>query len=255
MSIHDVPSLATYEQARERWASTKPWRGDRDFQRHIRPLGLRRDRRVTISSTDVLGSQVVCRFYNTNCVIYNSDGTIEINGWPSKSTVTFIDNLVGRHVRPLRMCGAYLVYGGGGVVSGYDIKIRPTGNGAPAEVLKSKPFTFDKLNSQKTNAFFKSLRWGEFRTWALTAYDILNGDLEALYAAAVEAFPEIHAIGGFDFHYSPAICRAGGQQLVAALRKSIHHNNIRQLRDTEEVAYCTIYDDYLRRVRANRRAS
>lgn len=254
MSIRDVPSLATYEQARERWASTKPWRGDRDFQRHIRPLGLRRDRHVTIFSTDVPGSQVVCRLYNTNCVIYNSDGTIEINGWPSKSTVTFIDNLVGRHVRPLRMCGAYLVYGGG-VVSGYDIKIRPTGNGAPAEVLKSKPFTFHKLNRQKTNAFFKSLRWGEFRTWALTAYDILNGDLEALYAAAVEAFPEIHAIGGFDFHYSPAICRAGGQQLVAALRKSIHHNNIRQLRDTEEVAYCTSYEDYMRRVQATRRAS
>lgn len=143
----------------------------------------------------------------------------------------------------------------GGVVSGYDIKIRPTGPDTPAEVLKSKPFTFHKLNRQKTNAFFKSLRWGEFRTWALTAYDILNGDLEALYAAAVEAFPEIHAIGGFDFHYSPAICRAGGQQLVAALRKSIQQTNIRQLRDTEEVAYCTSYEDYMRRVQATRRAS
>ena len=59
MGIRDVPSLATYEQARERWASTKPWRGDRDFQRHIRPLGLRSDRRVTIASTDVPGSQLV----------------------------------------------------------------------------------------------------------------------------------------------------------------------------------------------------
>lgn len=254
MSIRDVPSLATYEQARERWASTKPWRGDRDFQRHIRPLGLRRDRRVAIISDDEHGSPVVCRLYNTNCVIYNSDGTIEINGWPSMSTVTFIDNLVGTHVRPLRMCGAYLVRGGG-VVSGYDIKIRPTGNGAPAEVLKSKPFTFHKLNRQKTNAFFKSLRWGEFRTWALTAYDILNGDLEALYAAAAEAFPEIHTIGGFKYHYPPSVCRAGGQQLVAALRKSIQHNNIRQLRDTEEVAYCTSYEGYMRRVRADRRAS
>ena len=254
MSIRDVPSLATYEQARERWASTKPWRGDATYHQHIRPLGLRRDRRVTISSTDVLGSQVVCRFYHTRCVVYNSDGTLEINGWPSKSTMTFIDNLVGMHARPLHFCNAYLVRGGG-VVSGYDIKIRPTGNGAPAEVLKSKPFTFHKLNRQKTNAFFKSLRWGEFRTWALTAYDILNGDLDAVYAAAVEAFPEIHVIGGFEYHYPPSVCRAGGQQLVAALRKSIHHNNIRQLRDTEEVAYCTSYDDYLRRVQADRRAS
>lgn len=207
-----------------------------------------------IISDDEHGSQVVCRLYNTRCVVYNSDGTLEINGWPSKSTMTFIDNLVGRHVRPLRMCGAYLVYGGG-VVSGYDIKIRPTGNGAPAEVLKSKPFTFHKLNRQKTNAFFKSLRWGEFRTWALTAYDILNGDLDAVYDAAVEAFPEIHTIGGFDFHYPPAICRAGGQQLVAALRESIIAYNKHHLRDTEEVAYCTSYDDYLRRVRADRRAS
>lgn len=254
MSIRDVPSLATYEQARERWASTKPWRGDKGYCAQTRPLGLRRDRRVTIFSTDVPGSQVVCQFYNTRCVIYNSDGTIEINGWPSKSTVTFIDNLVGMHVRPLSMCNAYLVRGGG-VVSGYDIKIRPTGNGGAAEVLKSGTFTFHKLNRQKTNAFFKSLRWGEFRTWALTAYDILNGDLDAVYAAAVEAFPEIHVIGGFEYHYPPSVCRAGGQQLVAALRKSIHHNNIRQLRDTEEVAYCTSYDDYLRRVQADRRAS
>ena len=254
MSIRDVPSLATYEQARERWARTKPWRGDKGYCAQTRPLGLRRDRRVTIASTDVPGSQVVCRFYNTNCVIYNSDGTIEINGWPSKSTVTLIDNLVGVYVRPLHHCNAYLVRGGG-VVSGYDIKIRPTGNGAPAEVLKSKPFTFHKLNRQKTNAFFKSLRWGEFRTWALTAYDILNGDLDALCTAAVEAFPELHEVQGFDFHYPPDICRAGGQQLVAALRKSIHHNNIRQLRATEEVDYCTSYDDYLRRVQATRRAS
>lgn len=254
MSIRDVPSLATYEQARERWASTKPWRGDRDFQRHIRPLGLRRDRRVAIISDDEHGSQVVCQFHNTRCVVYNSDGTLEINGWPSKSTMTFIDHLVGMHARPLHFCKAYLVRGGG-VVSGYDIKIMPTGNGAPAEVLKSKPFTFHKLNRQKTNAFFKSLRWGEFRTWALTAYDILNGDLEALYAAAVEAFPEIHTIGGFDFHYPPDICRAGGQQLVAALRESIQQDNIRQLRDTEEVAYCTSYEDYMRRVQADRRAS
>lgn len=254
MSIRDVPSLATYEQARERWASTKPWRGDDTYRQQTRPLGLRRDRRVTITSADVPGSQVVCRFYNTNCVIYNSDGTIEINGWPSKSTVTFIEYLLWAHVRPLHLCNAYLVRGGG-VVSGYDIKIRPTGNGGAAEVLASGTFTFHKLNRQKTNAFFKSLRWGEFRTWALTAYDILNGDLEALYDNAVEAFPEIHVIGGFEYHYPPDICRAGGQQLVAALRESIQQDNIRQLRDTEEVAYCTSYDDYLRRVRADRRAS
>jgi hypothetical protein len=186
-------------------------------------------------------------------VIYNSDGTIEINGWPSKSTVTFIDNLVGMHVRPMPYCNAYLVRGGG-VVSGYDIKIRPTGPDTPAEVLKSKPFTFYRLDRKKVNAFFKSLRWGEFRTWALTAYDILNGDLEALYDNAAEAFPEIHAIRGFDFHYPPDICRAGGQQLVAALRESIIAYNKHRLRDTEEVAYCTSYDDYLRRVRADRRA-
>ena len=254
MSVRDVPSLATYEQARERWASTKPWRGSDKYRQQIRPLGLRRDRRVTIAASDVPGSQVVCRFYNTNCVIYNSDGTIEINGWPSKSTVTFIENLLWAHVRPLHLCNAYLVRGGG-VVSGYDIKIRPTGNGAPAEVLKSGTFTFHKLNRQKTSAFFKALRWGEFRTWALTAYDILNGDLDALCTAAVEAFPELHEVQGFDFHYPPDICRAGGQQLVAALRESIIAYNKHRLRDTEEVAYCTSYDDYLRRVQADRRAS
>ena len=251
MSIRDVPSLATYEQARERWASTKPWRGDRDFQRHIRPLGRRRDRRGAIISDDEHGSPVVCRFYNTNCVVYNSDGTIEINGWPSKSTVTFIDNLVGRHVRPLRMCGAYLVYDGG-VVSGYDIKIRPTGDGAPAEVLKSKPFTFHKLNRQKTNAFFKSLRWGEFRTWALTAYDILNGDLDALYAAAAEAFPAVYDV----LVHSGAPGHANsGRHLTQMVRQTVLGYSVHRLRDTEEVAYCTSYDDYLRRVRADRRAS
>ena len=254
MSIRDVPSLATYEQARERWASIKPWRGDKGYYAQTRPLGLRRDRRVTITSTDVPGSQVVCQFYNTRCVIYNSDGTIEISGWHSKSTVTFIEYLVWAHVRPLHMCSAYLVRGGG-VVSGYDIKIRPTGNGAPAEVLKSKPFTFYRLNRQKTNTFFKALRWGEFRTWALTAYDILNGDLDAVYAAAAEAFPEINAVHGFDYHYTPCISRAGGAQFVSTLRKSILQNNKHQLRDTEEVAYCTSYDDYLRRVQADRRAS
>ncbi len=254
MSIRDVPSLATYEQARERWARTKPWRGDRDFQRHIRPLGLRRDRRVTISSTDVLGSQVVCRLYNTRCVVYNSDGTLEINGWPSKSTMTFIDNLVGMHARPLHFCNAYLVRGGG-VVSGYDIKIRPTGNGAPAEVLKSKPFTFHKLNRQKTNAFFKSLRWGEFRTWALTAYDILNGDLDAVYAAAAEAFPELYNTGGFGCRYVTPGQDVGREAVLDITRGSIITCNKHYLRDTEEVAYCTSYEDYMRRVQAARRAS
>ena len=180
--------------------------------------------------------------------------TIEINGWPSKSTVTFIDNLVGLHARPLPYCHAYIVRGGN-VVSGYDIKIRPTGNGGAAEVLASGTFTFHKLNRQKINVFFKSLRWGEFRRWALTAYDILNGDLDAVYAAAAEAFPELYSTGGFGCRYVTPGQDVGREAVLAVTRGNIITCNKHHLRDTEKVAYCTSYEDYIRRVQADRRAS
>ncbi len=250
MGIRATPIIYDFAAAKRLWARTPPWRGDSTPS--ARPLADRRDKHITIRSTDDPSSPVYCRLYNTDCVTFHADGTIGITGYPSKSTVEFIRRVVGHYVDPLRLCEAYRVHGGR-VVRGPNITLRLTGDYShPVDVVKSEPFTFHKLNRQKTTAFFKSLRWGEFRTWALTAYDILNGDLDAVYAAAVEAFPAVYDV----LVHSDAPGHANsGRHLTQMVRQTVLGYSVHRLRDTEEVAYCTSYEDYMRRVQADRRAS
>lgn len=199
MGIHATPRIDNFTHAKRLWADTPPWRGS--YTPNSRPLALRRDKHITIRSDDTPDSPVYCRLYNTDCVTFHADGIVEIRGYPSKSTVDFIHNILSGYVRPLRLCDAYLV-DGGRVVRGPDITICLPGDyQQPVEVVKAEPLQFYSLNRKKVNALFKDLRWREFQTWAPTAFDLLEGDTDdraRLYAAAEEAFPEIFAEPRFD---------------------------------------------------------
>jgi len=252
MGIHATPRIYDFAAAKRLWARTPPWRGDSTPS--ARPLADRRDKHITIRSTDDPSSPVYCRLYNTDCVTFHADGTIGITGYPSQSTVEFIRRVVGHYVDPLRLCEAYRVHGGR-VVRGPNITLRLTGDYShPVDVVKSEPFKFYSLDRKKVNALFKDLRWREFRTWALTAYDILDGhqDRDRLYDAALEAFPEIFAEPRFD----PIWVRMPqqGDAWVAAIRQSILCKNIRSLCDVEEIPYCTDEAEYRRKIRAHLKA-
>lgn len=253
MGIHATPRIYDFAAAKRLWADTTPWRGSDTPA--VRPLADRRDKHITIRSTDDPSSPVYCRLYNTDCVTFHADGTVDIEGYPSASTVKFIRRLVGHYVDPLRLCAAYRIRGGL-VVCGPDITIRDADNYPRAvEVVKSDPFKFYSLDRKKVNALFKDLRWREFQVWALTAYDILDGQTgcQQLYAAAEEAFPEILAGPRFD----PIWVRMPqqGDAWVAAIRQSILRKNIRSLCDVEEIPYCTGEAEYRRKLRAHLKAT
>lgn len=249
MGIHSTLYIRDFAHAKRLWADTTPWRGDSTPS--ARPLADRRDKHITIRSTDDPDSPVYCRLYNTDCVTFHADGTIGITGYPSKYTVTFIRRVVGHYVDPRRLCEAYRVHGGR-VVRGPNITLRLTGDYShPVDVVKSEPFEFYSLDRKKVNALLKSLRWQEFRTWALTAYDILDGhqDRDRLYDAALEAFPEIFA----EPKFYPIWVRMPqqGDEWVAAIRQSILRKNIRSLCDVEEIPYCKDEKEYRRKIRAH----
>lgn len=252
MGIHAAPCIRDFAHAKRLWADTTPWR-ESDTPA-VRPLADRRDKHITIRSTDAPDSPVYCRLYNTDCVTFHADGTVDIEGYPSKSTVKFIRRLVGHYVDPLRLCAAYRIRGGL-VVCGPDITIREADNYPRAvEVVKSDPFKFYSLDRKKVNALLKSLRWREFRTWALTAYDILDGQTgcQQIYAVAEEAFPEIFAAPNFSLAWTRAALR--GDEWVADIRQATIRENIRDLRDVEELPYCEDEQEYRRKIRAHLKA-
>lgn len=254
MGIHATPRIDDFAHAKRLWADTPPWRGS--YTPNSRPLALRRDKHITIRSTDAPDSPVYCRLYNTYCVTFHADGIVEIRGYPSKSTVDFIHNILSGYVRPLRLCDAYLV-DGGRVVRGPDIAIRLTGDYKQSvEVVKAEPFRFYSLNRKKVNALFKNLRWREFKTWAPTAFDLLvdsTNDRVRLYDAAEEAFPEIFGRPQFaPVWVSPNI---SGSEWVAEIRKGIIRKNSDALRDVEELPYCEDEQEYRRKLWAHLKAT
>ena len=253
MGIHATPRIDNFDHAKRLWADTPPWRGD--STPNVRPLATRRDKHITIRSTDDPDSPVHCRLYTTDCVTFHADGIVEIRGYPSKSTVDFIRNILSGYVDPLRLCAAYLV-DGGRVVCGPDIAIRlPDTYKQPVEVGKAEPFRFYSLDRKKVNAWLKSLRWQEFRTWALAAYDILDGRTgrKQLYAAAEEAFPEVCA----ELARSPIWRRddASAAEWVADVRRAIVRYNRYKLRTMEQLLYCKDEKEYRRKVRATEKVN
>ena len=254
MSVYDVPYIANYAYARRLWQQTKPW--EKSCQPHVRPLAARRHKGMTIRSDDEPDSPVYCRLYNTDCVTFYADGKVDIRGYPSQLTVLFIRQIFGRRVSPLRMCDAYCIEGAH-IVSGPDITARTVEDPANyVEVLgKADPFKFYALDRKKVNAWLKSLRWQEFRTWALAAYDILDGRTgrKQLYAAAEEAFPEVCA----ELARSPIWRRddASAAEWVADVRRAIVRYNRYKLRTMEQLLYCKDEKEYRRKVRATEKVN
>lgn len=90
----EIPPLRTYAGAVAHFDRTVPYRSGR-FKGE-RPLGL--DRRGTRSRIYRLDNgSIACRFYSTDCVVFNSDGSVEISlgGYSaSPSTRSFITRLL-----------------------------------------------------------------------------------------------------------------------------------------------------------------
>lgn len=88
----NMPALSGHAEALEYWQATKPVRG-RNYD--MRPLGrgyYRKFQQFTISKQ--YGERVACTLYSTDCVIFDPDGSIEINPWSSKTTNDFVNAIL-----------------------------------------------------------------------------------------------------------------------------------------------------------------
>lgn len=75
-----LASFHTYEDARNYYEKTKPWRGKDE---NVRPLGTRRQVNLTIRKVN---DDYVCRFHQTDVVRFHPDNSITFEGYASMST-------------------------------------------------------------------------------------------------------------------------------------------------------------------------
>lgn len=82
----------SHAEAKRFFESIKPWRGA--IATDARPLEKSRRRHVSIHVDNY--DNVVCRYHNTDCVIFSPDDTITIDtkGWHTVSTVAFVDAML-----------------------------------------------------------------------------------------------------------------------------------------------------------------
>lgn len=94
ISTNHIRSIDTYDEAKRRYESIKPIRGN---LLDIRPLGKRRAHHMRIQKNAVDGMEVYeCVLYSTACVTWYPDGKVLLrdNGWATPSTAKFIDSVM-----------------------------------------------------------------------------------------------------------------------------------------------------------------
>lgn len=105
VNTDSIPSLGSYERADRHERAVTPIRGNGKNAgikpigaRHAAHMSIRRERNV-ISPLGNDGDAVVCKLYETDCVIFFEDGSSKIRtgGWDTQSTVKFIDAVIDYH--------------------------------------------------------------------------------------------------------------------------------------------------------------
>ena len=90
-------NIHSYEQAHDKWASITPIRGRRD---DVRPLFRRSNDNAIVHKTR--NDSIAFRLYSTDVVTFNTDGTVDIEPYASRSTCNFAWAVLRGHtVRPL----------------------------------------------------------------------------------------------------------------------------------------------------------
>lgn len=91
-------NIGSYEQAHDKWASITPIRGR---STDVRPLFRRRNDNAVVYKDDRTQS-IRFRLYQTDVVTFNTDGTVDLEPYPSRSTNSFAWSVLrGSTVRPL----------------------------------------------------------------------------------------------------------------------------------------------------------
>jgi hypothetical protein len=87
--------ILSYEDAVERYDSTKPIRGR---STDIRPLGRRSNDQFTINRHN--DDSIAVRLYHTDIIIYRPDGTIELEPYSSRLTNDYVRHILSGGVTP-----------------------------------------------------------------------------------------------------------------------------------------------------------
>ena len=88
-------SMLSYEAALKKYHSIKPIRGRRD--QNTRPLADRRNDHITIRMD---GEKVVVRHWSTDIIVYEPDGTIVGEPYPSVTTKALVSSILGQMIIP-----------------------------------------------------------------------------------------------------------------------------------------------------------
>lgn len=155
--------LRSYNDALRVWQNADTWRGQTSEHDPRKLDGDKRHVSVRKGNND----QIMFRYHATDVVIFNKDGTVDIDGsYPSRSTNNFIWSIVGRgfsldtfpHSDNVAWANGvgYLVDGD---VATFDL------NGDEPKLVNPRPIPSYALKKDVTKQLRKDYGVAEFRTW------------------------------------------------------------------------------------------
>ena len=173
--------ILSYEQAVARHNSIVPIRGR---STDVRPLGKRRNDNLTIRMDPK--ERVLVRLYQTDVVVYNPDGTIELEPYASNLTNELVSRLLGRAVTPNytgKVGPALCAKDADGVRRWFRIPDYAVLDKDHRLIGGSEPFTRYRVDRKASNEALAHSGFRQFSLWLTTLVRIGNDPRQGNYWA------------------------------------------------------------------------
>lgn len=162
----DLDSLENYEQALAYWKAIVPWRGRSDDD--PKPIESRSKKHATIRKQR--DGSIACQLHSTDVVLYNPDGSIDLQPYPSVSTDAFANAILPHGVRTSFNAGhIFVLYEGRsrhyqtGYSSTHVLRLRRVDGGW--DVQNAKPWKVPVIDQKAARGYLKQTRYHEFKQW------------------------------------------------------------------------------------------
>ena len=175
--------ILSYEQAVARHNSIVPIRGRSS---DVRPLGKRRNENLTIRMDPK--ERVLVRLYQTDVVVYNPDGTIELEPYASSLTNELVRHLLSRAVTPnytSKVGPALCAKDADGTQRWFRIPDYAVLDKDHRLIGGSEPFTRYRIDRKASNEALARSGFRQFSLWLTALIRIGNDPRQGNYWAGV----------------------------------------------------------------------
>lgn len=172
IDTYNIPPIRCYNDALNYWGRIKPWRGTTGSDKNERPLAGRNKKHMTIRMLN--DESIAFRLHGTDVVIYHTDTTVTLHGYPSVSTDMF-----ARCLTPSGICTSFNSGAGMLVHLGREnttmthrmanntVRLMRDDNGdwLPVDPAMFEPFVKYRIDTKRANAALKQYGLKDFQAW------------------------------------------------------------------------------------------